>query len=1334
VTTVAAQRMAARLTVPFAPGADAQEVTFAAGATSLSATFAPYDFSEHRARFDRTPGPRYVITAAADVPAATRLTVTYTPPGGGAAKTTTIDVPGGTLTGASFLVALGADEGPDARLKTLASSPPTPGPAGTVDRAWTVTALLGNMAKLLWVLGAERDALRGYVTQVRSQRHIASATGLTLDLFGYDLGVQRFPPQPYSWDESTVALYHLDDLPASGLPEVETIANLIERYGGRPHPGTNVKTGGQARAHSGVAGRFGTAFAFRDDAAVIEIADDADFALAATDSFTVECFLSADQAAADGHVLTKHADPADLTKPGWGLSVGDFGRGIRANVRFVVGDGTHAHELFLDESLEVARFYHVAGVIDRGAQQARLYVDGDVRAHAPIADVGAATNTQPVRIGKTATAAFKGLIDELRLSRTARSHFSPVLGESDVSYKTRLQIFERWTLPTPDRVREMLNDVAGRIGGDDTPFLVEDADSPTASGRLALRIYPDEIARGHHIAANGDRQMLEPDASGTADDDPVFDPVFLVKHTGATYAPPPPRVLAPGEPAPDPQKLQIAARHTLDRLVALPGVGAQLTVRSGFDPEAADLRAVGRGVLLSHPALTLAKLAALAHRAGFAWVTNRAEDGLVSASVAPADYIEIRISGGNPTTNTGFDALVSEQLELTADPPLPTGVVYEWTTIASGAGRAKFITRTDRPVARLQVTAPGDLAVQVRVVRNAHAFATTRILRTGIAQLADGQSIGADGTPGVDQEIAGRADEAFFDPTYLTTFADPRATYGNVLDNRRMQPPIASRLSRLLDLIAATGAAGSLHVAKPPVPAPASLEAIGRVLVLDHFSLPPQQLGALCHAAGFTFVARTAAKVRVAQAAEDLVIVEPVAPTTTELVEGAGGSYTLSPRAAPQAVAVSATRAFVACNATDTVTELELTTGRVLAAWKVGWAPVAIAVAAAGATSLYSVERLGHSVTRIDLAGQAVRESVDLGQEPVAAALHANQQRLYVALANGNLVELDTTVTPIAVTRTVALGGTPVALALTTNGGQAWAALAAGSVAIVDTATFAAPATVALPGAPADLAIGATTAYVTVPAGGRLLMIDVATRTVAPAVAVGGAPGSVAIAPNGSVFVLETGAGTLLRRKANGDADGSVRTGHAAADVVATAGRAYVVNRSIAPGPGSGGTADGVIVVDTTRLDVVAGWQLGTGLGERLTWTVSPAVAARLSSTTASQVDVTAQLAGLVALGAVYVVPNRPPPAPRATPPFTFEVRLKDALQTDPAVVIRKEQYDLVMNILNAFHPVGVEVVTQAIREKVVEVRENLIEVFPQYTYPNFRARGPDPRPVDVRT
>jgi hypothetical protein len=102
------------------------------------------------------------------------------------------------------------------------------------------------------------------------------------------------------------------------------------------------------------------------------------------------------------------------------------------------------------------------------------------------------------------------------------------------------------------------------------------------------------------------------------------------------------------------------------------------------------------------------------------------------------------------------------------------------------------------------------------------------------------------------------------------------------------------------------------------------------------------------------------------------------------------------------------------------------------------------------------------------------------------------------------------------------------------------------------------------------------------------------------------------------------------------------------------------------------------------------------------------------------------EAAGRLEVRAVYARQER-------VDPYTFAVRLRPA---DPStaptiplqdVTISKEQYDLIMNVLNAFHPIGVEVSTRAIRERVVEVREGLLDAFPDYTYPNFRVRGAAP-------
>jgi len=91
---------------------------------------------------------------------------------------------------------------------------------------------------------------------------------------------------------------------------------------------------------------------------------------------------------------------------------------------------------------------------------------------------------------------------------------------------------------------------------------------------------------------------------------------------------------------------------------------------------------------------------------------------------------------------------------------------------------------------------------------------------------------------------------------------------------------------------------------------------------------------------------------------------------------------------------------------------------------------------------------------------------------------------------------------------------------------------------------------------------------------------------------------------------------------------------------------------------------------------------------------------------------------------------------PDHTPPYTFVVRLNPALEASErggaTVVIRKDQYDLVMNVLNELHPVGVEVSTQIIREHVVELGDSLLDVFPGYTFPDFRIRGAQPSIVPI--
>jgi hypothetical protein len=88
---------------------------------------------------------------------------------------------------------------------------------------------------------------------------------------------------------------------------------------------------------------------------------------------------------------------------------------------------------------------------------------------------------------------------------------------------------------------------------------------------------------------------------------------------------------------------------------------------------------------------------------------------------------------------------------------------------------------------------------------------------------------------------------------------------------------------------------------------------------------------------------------------------------------------------------------------------------------------------------------------------------------------------------------------------------------------------------------------------------------------------------------------------------------------------------------------------------------------------------------------------------------------GLLILALTYVQAD-----PSRAAPYTFEIRLQPALDV-PATNIPKTQYDIIMNVLDAFHPIGVEVRTDNIRKHVSEVEQDPTKAFPAYSFPNFR-------------
>ncbi|MCB0186765.1 MAG: LamG domain-containing protein, partial [Caldilineaceae bacterium] len=641
-------------------GADSLPIALVAGGSATQTQVAAYDFLEHRAIYDDLTTPRYILSVQQDLPVTTTVQIAYVAQLGGPAQAPLLlTIPAATLAGTSYLLDLGVNEGPAARLTRVTMTPAASD--GEAANWWRVTALLGNMAKLLWVLGWERDQIRRQLARTTAQRQVSNALGVSLDLIGYDLGIPRFPPLPYSFDAQSIALYHLNDQ-AGATPAVE---DIIGRYPGQPgHNGTLV-----GAVTPETPARFGNGFAFLAAAAAVQIPDHSAFALPANQSFTAECFVQPLRGAPDGHLLSKHPDPTG-TQAGWVLSVGDFGRGLPLNPRWLLSDGVNPPlALFADLSLATDRFTHLAGVIDRQLGLALLYLDGQVVAQALLGNLQAFTSNAPVQIGH-ATAALLGVVEEVRISNGARSDFHPVLGESDGSYRQRRRFFRRWMLPTPANLLALLNGAIGPVNGDPHPLIINEVNTDIVGGAQVITINPAALLPGECMDASGNRRVTERATSGSPVE-PYFDPLYLISHNDprVIYAPPAPRVLQPNEVPPDSHKLQLVVERALNRLLdlAAPEAGAgKLTIQSAFDPRATDLRATGRGLLFSHTTIGLGRLAALAQRAAFDFVCYRGDLGMVYASCAQADYLEI-VATPAPGF-TGKDAIVGDTLTLSVRP------------------------------------------------------------------------------------------------------------------------------------------------------------------------------------------------------------------------------------------------------------------------------------------------------------------------------------------------------------------------------------------------------------------------------------------------------------------------------------------------------------------------------------------------------------------------------------------------------------------------------------------------------------------------------------------
>ncbi len=907
MSALSAQTMTGLLTQPYGRGGETLELqlgTDAGGFTLVPA----YTFREYKVRYQiDPPAPQYVLYTKVPIPTS-GLQVEVHYQFAGADNSSVLTLPGGSFAGSSFAIPIPA--GADASLRiTRFRQLPVP-IAGAGMSNFGIVALLGNIAKLTWVVGGEKDLIRGTLRDVQLQRHVSFAHDASLDALGTDLRVPRFPPRQYSFDPDTIALYHLD----GSVPAAGAVLDDTTRFGLPGHPGVNLA------ALTNLTAKFGTGFSFGPTGA-IEIPNQSDFDLPAASSFTFEAFFRADVVSdSDPALIAGKAtltNAGALSTPGWALTFGSF-RGFANNIRWSISDGATTIDLFADADFGDGQFHHIAGILDRATQQSRLVVDGKISATLGTAALGALTNAVAIRIGQSTTAQqqFSGVVDEVRISRIARTDFDPVLGESDDNYRERLEIFRRWQVPDPVDLLQTINSKV-QINGDPNSFVRIETTKPAATASATVRIVPPKLVAGQSIAADGSLLAKEANVSGLASDDSTFQEMLLLHHDNANVA----------YGADDNNhRMQSVTANALDRLIALlaaaiPAIAGNLVINKSYDPTDSGLHGVGRALRLGHATLAPEQLAVFAHRANFDFVSNTGTGIYVSVAAGESlrIVIEPRVAAELPPD--GSDAFSGHVFDVhVAQSSLPVAGLFRWILIPWGSGRASLephpsdpaTMRTpveNRPHVQISADAPGELTLRVEYTLARTTFTGTLDLNFTVATLPDNSSITAEGsTADLEVTVIG-APTGTLNPIYLVKSALP-INFGVAPNNKLMQIVVETPLQRLVSLLAANAA--TLQVLKSFDPADTGFFKLGRAIRITHPTFDIGSLGALAHQSGFDFVSRQGTqiycsvgegeKIQIAKAAD-------LTPINRELVSGVPVALqarftSLPPRPAPPAPAL----------------------------------------------------------------------------------------------------------------------------------------------------------------------------------------------------------------------------------------------------------------------------------------------------------------------------------------------------------------------------------------------------------------------------------------------
>lgn len=226
----------------------------------------------------------------------------------------------------------------------------------------------------------------------------------------YGYGRSDAPDPQQVWAAGYLGVYHLADDPDSSPPQIH------DSSPGQHHGSTQ----GNMSASNMVPGQIAGSLAFRaDHKDYILLGNIKPFDVDTDESRTLELWFKAPQPSASSYILQK-----ELNCQGWGIS-------LRSDSivmgRFTVGNncrGSNQSFHLADYNTNLAdMFWHyVAFIIDRATPEARLYIDGKLKA-TEIIDSNSPASNGVAKIGSTwdDSTTFEGFIDEVRVSEGAHS-------------------------------------------------------------------------------------------------------------------------------------------------------------------------------------------------------------------------------------------------------------------------------------------------------------------------------------------------------------------------------------------------------------------------------------------------------------------------------------------------------------------------------------------------------------------------------------------------------------------------------------------------------------------------------------------------------------------------------------------------------------------------------------------------------------------------------------------------------------------------------------------------------------------------------------------------